>query len=773
MTSLKNKHFVLLNLLLFFALSYLWRGYLTILIPVLAVLLPFYYIAARMQFAGPERPHMAFILFALSLTSLQLFKVVGLRLSGALVLAAFVLADGLIIAKGSLSLTKRNAIGFLSSKDLSCFLFIAVFTVFPLRGLYSETALPITDATEYLSKNYFVFTSLRDSGMIYNWYEKEQLGYPVFTFDPFLSPLVGGFVQLVSLEDNMVKTFNFLYLAVLILFSFGGYLLFKHVFGSELFALLGALNLMSVPQLIFLALFSGTFKLYFAYAAVPFALYLCLKCVKEKIPPSVFALVFAYVLFAHTSPLVFLLLFFALSATAGIALQKASICGRCKFLFVALSQLLLIGSFFIYGILYFKDYSSVEDFVFFGHELSGFVSETVDAFTKSPSIDGDANFGRLMGGYVLIGGVSSLVLLFSGGRKRKFLCGAWFPFVASFVVSFIMLWLLARSIPQVGASVVDFGRLSPLLVLFFIAIMLSTAKVAEVSKKYGRYLKAIVVLLLLVLLRSNASISEERGVEYVTEHFVYNNYLNKDWFLSMLPERVITYGTYGTSLHPGLSIAYGLSTNGMGYVQGQHTDIYLKRLTTANPDWTIPPAETVNDTLKLLRLTNTRTVWINACFAGGRNALKRLVSGSDLPVIRRNRCEYVLFLNTTRVESAAAPITEGNYLSLERMPVKSSSISPEEMVIEPGKLEYLLVKEEYFPRWRAFQAGYGEIPVEASDLGMIAIRNMNGNTIVLKYDLLPFEKILVLISFVSLAYAAYLSCKGRKKGSASKRRLFE
>ena len=63
--------------------------------------------------------------------------------------------------------------------------------------------------------------------------------------------------------------------------------------------------------------------------------------------------------------------------------------------------------------------------------------------------------------------------------------------------------------------------------------------------------------------------------------------------------------------------------------------------------------------------------------------------------------------------------------------------------------EWVVFKEQYFSRWKAFMNGK-EIPVYASNNELILINTIKGDTIMLEYSILSKERLIGILSFIGL-----------------------
>ena len=63
--------------------------------------------------------------------------------------------------------------------------------------------------------------------------------------------------------------------------------------------------------------------------------------------------------------------------------------------------------------------------------------------------------------------------------------------------------------------------------------------------------------------------------------------------------------------------------------------------------------------------------------------------------------------------------------------------------------DWVTFKEDYFPRWRAYENGK-EIPLAASNHELILVNTVKGNVIKLIYSVLPVEKVYGILSLLSI-----------------------
>ena len=154
---------------------------------------------------------------------------------------------------------------------------------------------------------------------------------------------------------------------------------------------------------------------------------------------------------------------------------------------------------------------------------------------------------------------------------------------------------------------------------------------------------------------------------------------------------------------------------------------------------------------------NDNNIFINQCSESGQYVLKRFENCeicifSDVKVM--NECYLNLILDSSFIDGFSTIPTEQNYDKLPKEKVSLDRKSPEEILIKSPQSRYLLVKEEYFPNWHAYQSG-SEVPITKSDIGLMVVENKTGSDILLKYELPIWEKVLFLTGIGGMLFLIY------------------
>ena len=205
------------------------------------------------------------------------------------------------------------------------------------------------------------------------------------------------------------------------------------------------------------------------------------------------------------------------------------------------------------------------------------------------------------------------------------------------------------------------------------------------------------------------------------------------------PGRTIVYGWYYTAVLPSLNVM-NIPVPSHGYQQGQHTDIFENKLFDKNTFSTYRD-QSANETIWLLNRSYIKHIWFNLCHPGGKDAYEKL-KDKIKAVFYDKQCSAICELENT---GFAVDTEDDKNIDFE---IKS----PSEIMLK-GDFEddnTILVKEEYFPRWKAYDDEGKELDIKMSDDGFIEIISSETGDILLVHKPLLPEKITGIITFVSI-----------------------
>jgi hypothetical protein len=631
--------------------------------------------------------------------------------------------------------------------------------------------MPRTDAPGYLARGYSARLGLEEQGRIPLWRARSQLGYPAYTFDPPLFFAWYGLAGFVRPAANPIVLFNQLYLVLMLWLGLGVYALLRK-FTTPLPAVLGAGVALAIPYLTIPAFLTGNSKLFLAYAGLaPFLL-----AAYDGKHPALAGLLFAFIGLSHTSLLPFAgLLLLAFAAHRAYRTRRWR--SELRFAGVTLGLSLAIAAFFAVPLLVFlqQGYGAPAQ----EHTFKPPSWETVRAwYTGEPGRAEDGRYGLLLG-------LATLAALGILAWKRP----AGTGFVTAWLACLTLLFSIG-SLPGLANILVEFSRLEPLtLLLHGLVLGLAAAALGGLS----RDARTLGILALVALTAWYAPTTMHRTTDFVSSPVIAHQLEKPNADLATLgPEhRFTTYGPPAIAFHAMMAVVHRVPVNGYGFRQGQHTDIWYTLLYNLSTEG--PPADADGMQLfNLLRATNTKYIWMDICQPGGKAAYQRFledcggcgIKRKDLDLAGGEDCVSILVLpNTSYAEltpfyaatedtrtlyrrphasratflQSGVPPLDGtmNFSQLpEPEPLAFSRPHNEEIRVTIPRPGWVVVKEEYFPRWQAALNGR-ELPLVETSLGLMAVNAPEAGELVLTYRTFLRGRVLAVISLAVLLIAAF------------------
>ena len=419
-----------------------------------------------------------------------------------------------------------------------------------------------------------------------------------------------------------------------------------------------------------LSLFVGNIKLFSAYAAVPLALLLSLRYARNEEGSgnlgflSASALVLGFILLAHFNVFPFALAIFGLSALVRLFVKNDlsavripdanSAVSTIKELAIFAAILFAIILFFIIPPVVYKQYTSSVKFSLEPFNASAFVS---NLFGNASPSDYDEKLGLLFGAAFVLGILANAYhILISSARKVE-----WFHIMFVVILfAFAVLQILGGLNEMFAQMIVSFIRIEYFILIAISIVIASLLRITNFEiGKYG-LVGVVSALILILVIASSATVTSKRSVSWVTDQFIKSNSANpSSFFANEVKGRLTTYGMYATIIHPGLTITYGIDTNGMGFIPGQHTDIYQKKLNDIYAGWLLPPTTSAQDAYKYYQMTGVTTIWVNVCTPGGSQTVQRFESCAQgqqptCPLVAKqfSQCDVMLFINSSMAKES-------------------------------------------------------------------------------------------------------------------------
>ncbi len=384
------------------------------------------------------------------------------------------------------------------------------------------------------------------------------------------------------------------------------------------------------------------------------------------------------------------------------------------------------------------------------------------------------NDDKRFGPFISVLGLLSLVLIFlfyksEGLANARLFAGAY---LGHFLVSSIII-----NSQLVGSMEYSYRTATPYLLIVLVASICAIA--VNIQQKY---IKIFLVLLLLAGFAQMAPLAK-RNIENIhQERIISGDVLSQEIdFIGNLPVdgRVITYGLYSNAIDPAMAFLTGryfsrnlLTTNPRSrgvYAKIHGTNAFGQEDFVLNKS----AAEVYN----YLRIGGYKYIFADICHPAGAFIAQKLYPDFSAPLYQ-NQCLVFLGINGSNyaekvsvleeVDEEAYKTPEGyKYFALsphfdfgEGMPYSKEASEPEPLEfrrIKPTEVsiygnfennDWVVFKEDYFGRWKAYMDGK-EIPVFATNHNSILLRTIRGRLITLEYRVLPVERIIGALSFIS------------------------
>lgn len=348
---------------------------------------------------------------------------------------------------------------------------------------------------------------------------------------------------------------------------------------------------------------------------------------------------------------------------------------------------------------------------------------------------------------------------------------------------FILGFLLGIVIPsffysKISIYVGGFFRTSQpyLLILLGASII---ALICFFKNKYVKY--ALIVMVFLAFIHS-VPYAKQNITNIHREYFASGNIYSQEIdFIKKLPidGRILTYGLFNNVIDFGGNILTGryfsrnernefnIERNLFEKIHGQHS--------FGDPDVVLSKSGT--ELSNYLKLGGWKYLFMDACHPTGNYIVSILYPDFTYPIYQNNCLLFLAVNNTNYIEKVdlVKKIPDEMYNQKEGYkyitvspfyksdmslnfkekpkdpePLKFQRLSYTEVAIS-GNFEngdFVVFKEQYFPRWKAYMNNK-EVPVLSTLHELILIKTDKGDNVLLKYIILPIEKIFGTLSLIA------------------------
>jgi hypothetical protein len=271
-----------------------------------------------------------------------------------------------------------------------------------------------------------------------------------------------------------------------------------------------------------------------------------------------------------------------------------------------------------------------------------------------------------------------------------------------------------------------------------------------------------------------------------------NVYQNEMEFVKQLPidGRIMNYGVFNNVIDFGSNLITGryFSREEREELLYHGRTIYFKRVHSSHSfgDPDLVPTKSGMELSNFFRLGGFKYLFLNVCHPMGSLVASKIYPDFSYPIYQNDCMVFLIVNNTNYVEKVDLAknvddevykqedgykyTTIGNFhdFNLESIeftnnpkkpqPLEFKRLSPTKVNVfgEFNDNEWVLFKEIYWPRWKAFIDGK-ELQIFADNHEQILIKTIKGNTINLEYSVLPIEKIFGVLSIIGfLSFSTFI-----------------
>ncbi|MFH1786619.1 MAG: 6-pyruvoyl-tetrahydropterin synthase-related protein [archaeon] len=662
--------------------------------------------------------------------------------------------------------------------DLLAALIILIFTILVWSPLLTEAAIPRTAGAGYYAYVAVFEERINNFHSVPLWDHYQNLGFAIFTFDSLVYFYTVGYVDMLNPLLNLTGDFNCLFFLSMFLLGLSIYALSKRVGFATYPSVLPALFFLSNPYLSRLGIFTGYSKTFFAFAWAPLIIILFMIAAKNAKYFLLAALLAVTMFMSHQHVIIqagaLAFLYYLLTNLSGKKLIPNS---DLKYLLPAAALFVGVLSFYIVPALaYMKGHTLLGEYPYY--TLKNFLLQFL---RESKGIDSNAGIGLTACAFAGIAGYYS--------KKRERALALLF---ASLLILTALYYL--PGVSQYYNKTIDIEKLELVWLLVF---SISVPGIFAITK--DKKLRGAIFFILLIVVGYYAAETQAKNKEWVSEQFQNGQIMTAemDFLKTLPPARFLTYGVFSPVIDQIIPLFTGKPAVGNANRMAQQTNIYFYKVHSIMTE-SVPEGATLEYVLNVLRQSWAGYIVLNACTPSGFEVFN-IFKESTVPAIYFDQ-QCMLILNPNpgafaeKVALSKVSLTEkelydtpGAYkvadfryrqpgdsfdyqikfpadVSLVPEPVELqfSRPSPEEIHIygDFKKGDWVLVKEEEFPRWRAYTGGK-ELRVEMSNLGLMLIQAETGNEITLLHKPAPFEVLLAAISTI-LLLSVFLALRGKE-----------
>lgn len=685
----------------------------------------------------------------------------------------------------------------ISKREFIAIVLLLFFTMFIGSGIINDKSVFIVNSTNQWARAKFFSDSIGKYGEIPIYQHNIAQGEATLWESPLLYNII-AFLNIAFKSVSSVLIFNAFSVFILLLSVWALFLLFESLLEGKIgsgWNFAGVLSVSALAGLNFYFLhMMESFKQFSAYPVDRLLLALIIDDLADARDylTAVFLVLMSFLLHA-THAFGVIIMAFALFVLVKLDSCKISGLPQQCFSWLAknwmalaavLLPLILLPLYYVTPHTIFKDFVAQTDFfrtpdIFkeaYNYVTSTFTDSNINPlklrYPQHGRLD-DNIFGPIVSA---LGIISFLIIIFkvkSGDARRFFL------FFSAFILGFIGL-AFARTISKIGILGIFHGRFP----IPYLLIVLGASICLLICLIKSRILKAALVSGILILFVFHSMpYARDNLLSIHKESFpsgeIYSQEID---FAKKLPEdgRIITYGLFANAVEYGMA---ALTEKYFSWVL--RIELYIEKMIylkihelNSFGDMSIMSNLTGTEFSNYLRMGGYRYVFANICHPAGQLAASKIYPNDSYPVYQ-NECMVFFVINNSNYAEKVDIVedvdkkeyserdgyryislnrhykfdeSQVNFASMPRIPepFQFKRVTPTEIRIfgDFKENEFVAFKEQYFPRWKAYMNGM-EVPVLANNHDLVLIKSVKGNEILLKYSILPIERIFGTVSIIA------------------------
>lgn len=298
----------------------------------------------------------------------------------------------------------------------------------------------------------------------------------------------------------------------------------------------------------------------------------------------------------------------------------------------------------------------------------------------------------------------------------------------------------------------------------------------------NKYLKYALIAVVFVAFIHSIPYAKQNITNIHREYFASGDvYKEEIDFIKKLPVdgRILTYGLFNNAVDFG-----GNYLTGRYFSRNERLELHINRVLFEKVhsqdsfgDPAIILSKSGTELSNYLILGGYKYLFVNACHPIGNYVVSILHPNFTYPIYQNGCLLFLVVNNTNYIEKVDLVknvsddiykqkngymyVTISPYYNFDRNlnfkeiprspePLRFDRLSPTEIKIFGNfeKNDFVVFKEQYFARWKAYMNNK-EVPVMATIHELVLIRTEKGDNILLKYMVLPKEKIFGMLSLIA------------------------